>query len=91
MIGLRNGCAFVRHNVYVDNLGVMGCSKDEVARVLSEVISIFEKVGLAVHGLEMSGGEMKASGRRIGQSAPENFRDSREVLEALLSAQLSLE
>ena len=40
----------------------MGCSRDEVARVLSEVTSIFENAGLAVHGLEMSGGEMKALG-----------------------------
>ena len=40
----------------------MGCSEDEVARVLSEVASIFETVGVAVHGLEMSGGEMKAMG-----------------------------
>ena len=57
MIGLSNGSRCVRHNVNVDNLGVMGSSKDEVTRVLGEVTSIFEKVGLAVHGLEMSGGE----------------------------------
>ena len=61
VIGLSNGSRFVRHYVYVDNLGVVGCWKHEVARVLSEVTSTFEKVGLAVHGLEM-GGEMKASG-----------------------------
>ena len=53
---------FNRHCVYVDNLGLMGCSRDEVARVLGEATSMFEKVGLAVHDLEMSGGEMKASG-----------------------------
>ena len=62
MIGQSNGVLFVRHNVSVHNLGVMGCSTDEVARVLSEVPSSFAKVGLAVHGLDMSGGEMKALG-----------------------------
>ena len=40
----------------------MGCLKDEVARVLGEVTNILDKVGLAVHGLEKSGGEMKALG-----------------------------
>ena len=59
-IGLSNGSSFVRHFVYVDILKMMGCSKDELARKLSEFTSIFEKVGLAVHGLEMSSGEMKA-------------------------------
>ena len=62
MVGLSIGVRFVRHHVYVDNVGVMGCSRDKVARVLSEVNSIFEKVGLAVHALEVSGGEMKALG-----------------------------
>ena len=60
MIDLSNGVCLVRHYVHVDNLDVMGCSKDELARVLSEVTSIFEKVGLEVHGLETSGGQMKA-------------------------------
>ena len=40
----------------------MGCWSDEVARVLSQVTSIFEEVGLAVRGLEMSGGETKSLG-----------------------------
>ena len=52
VIGLSDGVRFVRHWAYVDNLGIMGCSRDEVARVLGEVTSIFEKVGLAVHDLE---------------------------------------
>ena len=89
MIGLSDGSRYVRHYVYVDNLGVMGCSKDEVARVLGEVTTIFERVGLAVHGLEMSGGDMRPR-RRIGQSAPENFCDSRGVLGALWGAQSPL-
>ena len=62
MIGLSNAVRFVRHDVCVDNMGVMGCSRDDVARVVNKVISIFETVGLAVHGLEMSGGEMKVLG-----------------------------
>ena len=62
MIGLSNGVRFVRHHVFVDNLGMKDCSRDGVARELSEVTSIFEKVGVAVHGLEMSRGEMKGSG-----------------------------
>ena len=76
-------CDFCGHYVYGDNLGVMGCSRDEVARVLSEV-------SLEVHGLEMSGGEMKALGVELDSRLLRNFRDLREVLEASRSAQSSL-
>ena len=43
VIGLSNRVRFVRHYVHVDNLGVMGCSKDEVARVLREVFQSLKK------------------------------------------------
>ena len=64
------------------SLGVMGCSKDEVARVLSEVTSIFEKIGLAMARFGDEWRREEGPGRRIGRSALENFRDVREVLEA---------
>ena len=41
-----------------------------MARVFGEVTSIFEKVGLAVHVSEMSGGEMKALGVELDSRLP---------------------
>ena len=38
--------------------------------MLSVVTSIFEEVGLAVHGLLLSGGEMKALGVELDSRLP---------------------